>query len=39
MPDPVSSSPSSPGGQNRTVHYVGLAVLTIAIIVGLVFIL
>ena len=39
MPQPVPSTPSAPGGRNRTWHYVGLAVLAIALVTGIVLIL
>jgi hypothetical protein len=34
MPQPVPSTPPKPNGPNRTLHYMGLAVLTIALFVG-----
>lgn len=41
MPEPVPDTPpgTNPRGTNRTIHYVGLAVLTIAIVAGIVLIL
>jgi hypothetical protein len=39
MPEPVPSTPPSPGGTNRTVHYVGLALLAVVVVVGVALIL
>ena len=39
MPEPVPDTPPAPRGPNRTVHYIGLAVLTVAIVAGIVLIL
>jgi hypothetical protein len=39
MSQPSPSNPPAPRGTNRGVHYVGLAALTIAIIVGLAYLL
>ena len=39
MPEPVPDTPPAPRGKNKTIHYVGLALLTIAIVAGLVAIL
>jgi hypothetical protein len=39
MSQPSPSNQPAPRGSNRAVHYVGLAALTIAIVVGLAFIL
>jgi hypothetical protein len=39
MPQPVPDTPPAPRGTNRTVHYVGLALLTIAIVGGIILIL
>ena len=39
MPSPVSPSPQPPGRPNRTLHYLGLTALVVALVVGLVVIL
>jgi hypothetical protein len=39
MPQPLPDTPPAPRGKNRTVHYVGLALLTIAIVAGIIVIL
>jgi hypothetical protein len=39
MPEPVPDTPPAPRGRNKTIHYVGLALLTIAIVAGIVAIL
>jgi hypothetical protein len=36
MPSPVPSSPPPPEAPNRRLHYVGLGLLVIAVIVGLI---